>query len=113
MFAPADAEAVADLPDRGPGTDRVDDRRHEVAVPGGGRLERVERRPPGGLVALGAEAPHALDLAALALRVDPLERRRRDRLVAVAVDADDDLVASFHSLLDEVGRLLDLALLEA
>ena len=37
----------------------------------------------------------------------------RDLLVAEGVDADDDLVAGLDRPLDPVGRLLDLALLEA
>ena len=47
--------------------------RDQVAVTGRGGLERVERRPPRGLVPLGADPPEPLDLATLPLRVDALE----------------------------------------
>src|SRR4029079_7467062 len=77
-------------------------------------LEPSQGGLPGRGVALGADAPDALDLAPLPFRVDLLDRRRRGPggIVAVLVDADDDEVAPFDRRLDAIRRLLDLALLE-
>ena len=68
-------QPVADLADRRVGLDRLDDRRQQVVRAARGVLEPGERGRPGGRVALGADPPDALDLAPLALGIDPLERR--------------------------------------
>ena len=109
----ASAEAVGDLPDGGVGRDRLDERREEVVGAPRGLLDPPERRLPGGRVALRPDAPDGLDLAPFPLRVDRLEGRRRGRLVAEAVHADDDPLAGLDLALGAVRGLLDLALLEA
>src|SRR4051812_42541991 len=102
MLAPREAKPVADLADRRVRADRVEDRGHQVPVAAGGRLEAVHRSFPGRCRTLRADPPDPLDLAAFALRVDPLERRGVDLVVQEAVDADDDLVARLDRLLDAV-----------
>src|SRR6476619_177251 len=47
VLAPGDPQPVADLADRGVGPDRLEDRRHEVAVAPSGRLQTVHDRRPG------------------------------------------------------------------
>src|SRR6186713_1506684 len=106
VFAPADPEAVTDLADRRPRADRLDDGRHEIAIAGRSRLEGIEGGAPRSLVAFGSHAPDTFDLAPLPLRVDAVDRRRRDGLVAVTVDPDHDLVARLDLLLNAVCRLL-------
>src|SRR6476661_4190193 len=113
VLAPGDPQPVADLADRGVGPDRLEDQRHEVAVAPRGRLEAVHGRRPGRRRTVGPDTPDALDLAALAVGIDPVEGRGMDVVVAEAVDADHDLVAGLDRPLDAVGGLLDLALLEA
>src|SRR5258705_12398472 len=93
MLAPRDPQPVADLPDRGVGSHRGQDRGHQVALSPRGRLEAVHRAGPGLGRAFGTDPADALDLAALPVRVDPMKGRRRDLVVAEAVDPDDDLVA--------------------
>src|SRR5439155_12265254 len=107
-------EPIADLTDRGMCLDRGDHRRQEIVGLAGGGFDPIEGRPPGDRVALGAHATHPLDLAALSPGIDLLERRLRlvRPVVAIAIDADHDQVASLDRLLDAIGRLLDLALLE-
>src|SRR4051794_9960830 len=113
VLAPGEAKAVADLTNSRMGAHRFEDRGHEVALAAGGPFQAVHRAFPGLDRTLGADAPNPVDLAALTLRVDPLEGRRMDLVVAEAVDPDDDLVPGLDRLLDAVRGLLDLALLEA
>ncbi len=113
VLAPGHAQPVGDLTDRRVGADRGQDRGHEVAVRAGHPLQLVHRGRPGRLGALTPDLPNPLDLASLAVGVDLLGGRRADFVVAELVDAHDDLVARVDRPLDPVGRLLDLALLEA
>src|SRR5207237_1111655 len=107
-------EAVADLADRRMGLDGVDHRAEDVLLAAGRLLESVQRGAPGGSVTLRSNPPDALDLAALPFRVDSLERRTRlaGFVVPKAVDSDDDEVAPLDRLLNAIGGLLDLTLLE-
>src|SRR5207344_3207645 len=93
--------------------DRREDGRHQVALSTGRRLQTVHGVEPALGGALGSDPTDALDLATLTFRVDAMQRWRRNLVVAEAVDPDDDLVARLDGPLDAVGRLLDLALLEA
>ena len=113
MLAPADAEPVADLAHRGIRANGVDERGQEVLVAARRGLESGERSRPRLGVPTGADGPHGLDLAPLALGVDALQGRGRRALIAVAIDPDDDPVPALDLLLDPVCRLLDLSLLEA
>src|SRR5512138_2652261 len=78
MFAPRDAEPIADLADGRVGADRVEDRGHEVPLPARDGLEPVHRRPPVPSGSLGPDPPDPLDLAALSVRIDPVKWRRAD-----------------------------------
>src|ERR1035437_1086694 len=113
VLAPDHAQAVADLTDRGVGPDSLDDGRHQVLLASCTCFEPVHGRLPGRGVAIGPDLLYALALAALPFRIDLLERRSRGLLVAVFVDADDDLGSVFHRSLDLIRRFLDLALLVA
>ncbi len=86
---------------------------HEVVVAAGRVLEPPHRRRPGRRVPLRADPPDALDLAPLALRVDPLERRRRPPSSRKRFTPTTTWSPALDRPLDPVGRLLDLALLEA
>ena len=112
MLAPRDPEPVADLADGRVDADRLEDRWHEVVVGPRGGLQPIHRGGPGVGRSFGTDPPNPLDLAALPVGVDPLERWRMDRVVTEPVHADDDLVAVLDRPLDAIGRLLDLALLE-
>ena len=114
MLAPGGSEAVADLAQRRVGLHGLDHRRQDVLAAAGGRLEPGQRSVPGHGIAVGADPAQALDLAPLAVRVDVLGRRRFGRrVVDEPVEPDHDLLAGLDRPLDDVGRLLDLALLEA
>src|SRR5882672_4707104 len=75
VLAPGHAEAIADLTDRGVGTDGCQDGRHEVALAPGDPLELLHGRRPSLGRALGPHPADPLDLAALAVGVDLVGRR--------------------------------------
>src|SRR3712207_4399454 len=75
VLAPCHAEPVADLADRRVRADGLDDRRHQVLAGRGSRLEGREGLGPADVVAFGAHALDALDVATLSLGIDPLDGR--------------------------------------
>src|SRR5687768_8319033 len=90
MLTPRDAQPVTDLADRGVGLDRLDEGGNQI-VPG---PRSVVEAPKGCLPRRGfapcPDAPEAIDLTALRLRVDSLDPRAGDGVVAETVHADHD-----------------------
>src|SRR5687767_6520398 len=98
------------LADRRVGARAFEERGHELAV----RLRRVAQpvdglAPPPG-VPLPADLGEPLDLPALHVGVDAERRDARPLFGDVLVDADDDLLAVIHLLLEVERRLGDLPL---
>src|SRR5687767_9080341 len=110
VFSPDLAQAVAHLPDRRIGADRVDEQRHRVGAAHGASLKRRQR-----LANLGGITPHAQ-------RVEPRQLTLAGRLVDIeranassarldeVIHADDDLLLRFNGLLRAIRALGNLSL---
>src|SRR5690242_18544107 len=97
-------QRVADLAESRPRLDRVDDRRHKVALAARDLPKSPQRRLEGRPVAGLTDVLYPRDLVALPLRVDLLQIGRMDLAIDELVDADHDLLACLNASLRVVRR---------
>ena len=91
--AEPEADDVIDLATRRACFDGRHDRRHEIGGPTRGGDDRLERRVPFRLTAIGSHRSHAFNLPAFDIRIEAEYVRRGHRFVRKLVDANHDRFA--------------------
>src|SRR5439155_27094283 len=104
------AQDVAELADRATGPQRLAQQREQILGPARSLSHPLDRRLRGLRVALSAYARRSLQVAALGLRIEPVQLDRLRLVLLVLVHPDDHALACLDLLRVRERRLLDLAL---